>query len=87
MPFAIRCIKDLKGFTLIFCFNYFNSNRCFDSFLGKFTAVAGIFLTRAKNSSSIFGRVINTPLLNKSPRGIPKDSFSGRFSKFLEKSL
>ena len=36
-------------FALIFCFKYFNTNRCFDSFFGKFNVITGNldkFLTR-----------------------------------------
>ena len=48
---AISCINNLRGFAMIFCSKHFNSNRCFDSFLGKFNAIngnLGKFLKREK---------------------------------------
>ena len=48
---AISCINNLRGFAMVFCFKHFNSNRCFDSFLGKFNAIngnLGKFLKREK---------------------------------------
>ena len=31
--------QQLEGFTMIFCFKHFNSNRFFDNFVGKFDAI------------------------------------------------
>ena len=42
----------MSGFTLIFCFKHFNSNKFFDSFLGKFNVCTGNldkFLTKARS--------------------------------------
>ena len=50
--YAINCTNNLRGFVLIFRIKYFNSNRYFDSALGKFNGITGNldnFLTREKS--------------------------------------
>ena len=68
---------------MVFCFKHFNSNKCFDSLLGKFNAITGNlgkFLKREKRLHLRFlrCRVIAELFIFRSihPDGIPKNSFS-----------
>ena len=74
------------------CFKHFNSNRSFDSFLGKYNAITGNlgkFLKFGLHLRFLTGfwidlcRVIY--MQKYSSRGIPKDSFSERFFKISGK--
>ena len=80
---------------MIFCFKHFNSNRCFDSYLGKFDSITGNlgkFLKREKRLHLRFltgfrihqSRVIY--IQKYSSRGFLKDSFSERFFKISRKA-
>ena len=91
---AISCINNWRIFAMIFCFKHFNSNRCFDSLLGKFNSIIGNlgnFLKRKKgfilefwlgsehtSAESFIFRSIH-------PEVFRKIAFLKGFLKFLEK--
>ena len=91
---AISCINNLRGFAMIFCFKHFNSNRCFDSFLGKFNAINGNLGKFLKREKRLYPRFLtgfwihlcrDIYVQKYSSTGIPKDGFSKRFFKVATK--
>ena len=80
---------------MVFCFKHFNSNRRFDSFLGKFNVISGNlgkFLKEKKGSILGFRLGSEYPYAESftfrsiHPDGIPKDFFSKRFFKISRKA-
>ena len=78
--------QQLEGFTMIFCFKHFNSNRFFDNFVGKFDAIKflkkGFILHFWLGSEYTYAESFIFRSIH--PRVLRKIAFLKDFSKFLE---